>query len=293
MRSDPTIRTTKTSTRPVANAGQERGFIASLANGMAVLEALAAGGTTTPLASITRSVGRSKPTTWRLVHTLVKLGYVRQDPLKREFALTPRVLALGASFDGVDLKDLAGEFLRRLSAQIGETANMAVLDGDRLIYIERVKTSQLVNINLQVGSRLPLYNTSMGRVLLAFMPEAELRQCLVRLTADPEAKKYTRSGCARLLDLLAETRRRGYALNDEELVLGLRSVAAPVWDSTGRAIAAINIAVPSVRVSLRQLRVRHVPALLATAHEISAALGYQQARGSLREVVNERRRRIS
>jgi IclR family pca regulon transcriptional regulator len=278
---------------PKEQDAPKRRYIASLANGMAVLEALADSGPTTPLVEVSRRVGLSKPTTWRLVHTLVKLGYVRQDPATRAFSLTPHVLALGASFEGMDLKDLAGQFLQRLAVQIGETVNMAVVDGDCLIYIERVKTAQLVNINLHVGSRLPLYNTSMGRVLLAFMPEHEQREYLARLASDPAARKYTQSGCKRLMDVITETRRRGYALNDEELVSGLRSVAAPIWDGSDRAIAAINIAVPSARVSVRQLRVRHVPALLATATEISAALGQPQARRDLREAVNERRSRIS
>jgi IclR family pca regulon transcriptional regulator len=259
---------------------------------MAVLEAVADGGPSISLAALSRKVNKSKPTTWRLVHTFVKLGYVRQDPATREFSLTPHVLALGTWFEGMDMKDLAGDFLRRLSTEIGETVNMAVLDGDRLIYIERVKTTQVVNINLHVGSSLPLYNTSMGRVLLAFMPDAQLRQYLARLAADPVGKKYSQHGSKRLLDILEETRRRGYALNDEELVSGLRSVAAPIWDSSDRLAAAINISVPSVRVSVRQLRVRYVPELLATATEISAALGHSQARRNLREVVNERRRRI-
>jgi IclR family pca regulon transcriptional regulator len=271
----------------------ERRYIASLANGIAVLEALAENGQMLSLATLARRVQLSKPTAWRLVHTLVKLGYVRQDETTRAFALTPHVLALGAAFEGLDLKDLASQFLQRLSAKLGETVNMAVLDGDRLIYIERVKTSQVVNINLHVGSRLPLFNTSMGRVLLAFMPERDQRQYLTRLAADPEAKKYMESGGKRLRDLLTEAKRRGYALNDEELVSGLRSVAAPVWDSSDRVIAAINISVPSVRVSVRQLRTQYVPALLATATEISAALGQPLAQRNLREVVNERRSRIS
>jgi IclR family pca regulon transcriptional regulator len=284
---------TKPRQRGTARAGKERRFIASLINGMAVLEALADAGPTMSLARLSRHVDRSKPTTWRLVHTLVKLGYVGQDPSTREFTLTPHVLALGARFEGMDLKDLAGQSLRRLSAQVGETVNMAVLDGDRLIYIERIKTSQVVNINLHVGSQLPLYNTSMGRVLLAFMPKQRLSQYLVRLAADPDAKKYTQWGCRRLLKILADTRRLGYALNDEDLASGLRSVAAPVWDSGGRTSAAINIAVPSARVSVGQLRVSYVPALIAAATEISAALGHPQARRNLRDVVSERRNGIS
>lgn len=260
---------------------------------MAVLEALAEANPTLSLAALAAQVRRSKPTVWRLVHTLVKLGYVRQDPATREFALTPHVLALGTHFEGMDLKDLAGPSLRRLSTQIGETVNMAVLDGDLLIYIERIKTSQVVNINLSVGSRLPLYNTSMGRVLLAYMPEAAQRQYLQHLRDDPAARKYTQGNFKRLLDALAATRRAGFALNDEDLAPGLRSVAAPVWNRAGHVAAAINIAVPSVRVAVRELRVRYVPALLATATEISAALGYTTARRNLLEVVNDRRTRIS
>jgi IclR family pca regulon transcriptional regulator len=238
-------------------------------------------------------VGRSKPTVWRLVHTLVRLGYVRQDPATRAFALTPHVLALGTHFDGMDLKDLAGPFLRRLSAEIGETVNMAVLDGDQLIYIERIKTSQVVNINLSVGSRLPLYNTSMGRVLLTYMPEAAVRGYIERLPNEPQTRAFLQNNAKRLWDALAATRRAGFALNDEDLAPGLRSVAAPVWNGTGALAAAINIAVPSVRVSVRELRSRYVPALLSTATEISAALGHSVSRRSLLEVVNERRTRIS
>lgn len=278
---------------PQAESARGARSTASVVHAIAVLEALAEATPSLSLAALAAQVGRSKPTVWRLVHTLVRLGYVRQDPVSRTFALTPHVLSLGTHFDGMDLKDLAGPFLRYLSAQIGETVNMAVLDGDRLIYIERVKTSQVVNINLSVGSRLPLYNTAMGRVLLTYRPEAAVREYVERLRDDPAARIYTQHNGKRLLDALAATRRAGFALNDEDLAPGLRSVAAPVWNGAGAVAAAINIAVPSVRVSVRELRSRYVPALLATATEISAALGHTVARRSLLEVVNDRRTRIS
>jgi len=266
-----------------------RQFIASLAHGLAVLEALAAEAPDMELAVLARRVQKPKPTTWRLVHTLVRLGYVRQDARTRRFALTPRILALGASFDGMDLQDVAAPFLRELSVRVGETVNLAVRDGDTLIYISRIKTSQVVNINLHVGSRLPLYNTSLGRALVAHMGDEWVRDYLVRLKAEPAARQYVDRRGARLLAALRATRERGYSVNDEELTAGLRSIASPIWDGSRRVAAAINISVPSARMTLRTLLGRAVPELLKTANEISAALklrGQRSLSGSLKWTVN-------
>jgi IclR family pca regulon transcriptional regulator len=254
-------------------AASSRQFIASLAHGIAVLEALASDGPELNLAALARRVRKPKPTTWRLVHTLVSLGYVRQDPDTRRFALAPRILALGACFDGMDVKELAAPFLRDLSARVKETVNMAVRDEDSLIYIERIKTSQVISINLHVGSRLPLYNTSMGRALIAHMPDDWLGGYVSRLQAEPAARPYAQRNGARLLAALGDARRHGYALNDEELVQGLRSAASPIWDGARqKVVAAINIAVPSARITLHELVDRHVPELLKTASSISTAL---------------------
>jgi IclR family pca regulon transcriptional regulator len=268
----------KPSARP-ARQPAERQFIASLAHGMEILEALAAAGGEISLAALSAQATRSKPTTWRVLHTLVKLGYVRQNADNRRFSLSPRVLTLGACFEGMDLKEVAAPFLRDLSFRVSETVNMAVLDETRLIYIERVKTSQIVNINLHVGSRLPLCSTSMGRALLAFLPAADLRACIDRLREhEPDARPYLANGARPLLEILAETRQRGYAVNDEELVFGLRSVGCPVWDGTSAVVAAINISVPSARVSLRDLKNKYAPELVKTAGEISTALGFRPRR---------------
>jgi IclR family pca regulon transcriptional regulator len=268
---------------PQARSGtlHDRQFIASLAHGLTVLEALADHGRDMSLSELAQTVNQAKPTAWRLVHTLVELGYVRQDPLTRRFALSPRILALGACFESMELKDLAAPYLRDLSARVGETVNMAVLDDDMLIYVERIKTQQVININLHVGSRLPLYNTSMGRALVAEMPEEWLRAYIGRIQHQPEAAKYVQNGGRYLFQILRETRAQGYALNDEELVSGLRSAATPVRASGGRIVAAINISVPSVRVSARTLKGSYVPELVKTAREISRALGYPGARRSV------------
>src|SRR5687768_1119272 len=125
-----------------------RQFVASLAHGLAVLEALAEHGPEISLDALARHAKQPKPTTWRLVHTLVSLGYVRQEASNRCFSLAARILALGVSFEGMNLKELAAPFLRDLAARVGETVNMAVLDGMHLIYIERIKTNQVISINL-------------------------------------------------------------------------------------------------------------------------------------------------
>ena len=252
-------------------------FIASLAHGLSLLEALGSTESGLPLSRLSGLVQLRKTTTWRLAHTLVYLGYVRQDSQTRCFSLGPRVLALGYGyFKSLDMKQLASSFLRDLSLHTGETVNMAVLDGDSLVYIERIKTTQIINISLHIGSRLPLYNTSMGRVLISEKPAKWLREYIKRLDKDSVVPKHLKGNC--LLRILAETRRKGYALNDEDLAVGLRSIAAPVRGESGEIVAAVNIAVPSARLSASQLERTFAPALLKATAGISRALGYQNAR---------------
>ncbi|MGB8673705.1 MAG: IclR family transcriptional regulator, partial [Candidatus Acidiferrales bacterium] len=196
-------------------------FISSLSHGLSVLEAVAESREDIPLARLAALVGLKKTSTWRLLRTLVQLGYIRQDPKTKQFRPAPRVLALGYAYlEGLDLKQVAAPFLRELSARVDETVNMAVLDGHELIYIERIGTAQIININLHVGSHLPLYNTSLGRALISEMSDDWLNQYIVRMSADPKAKEYFAENGKKLKKLLSETRRLGYALNDEELVKG-------------------------------------------------------------------------
>jgi IclR family pca regulon transcriptional regulator len=253
----------------------ERNFIASLSHGLSVLEAVADNSADIPLAALAKRVGLKKTSTWRLAHTLVELGYLHQDPHTRNFRPAPRVLALGyAYFDGLDLKQLSLPFLHELSARHNEVVILAVRDEDEVIYIERVRTSQIVTINLHVGSRLPLYNTSLGRALIADMPGDWVAQYVRRLASDPKARKYVKSGGKKLMETLRETRERGFALNDEELVEGLRAIASPVRGRNAEIVAAICISVPSSRATVSELRRTFAPDLIATAEKISRALGY-------------------
>jgi IclR family pca regulon transcriptional regulator len=187
------------------------------------------------------------------------------------------VLRLGyAAIAGLGLREVALPHLQRLSDETGETVNLAVLAGSEIVYVERIKRTELITANVHVGSRLPAYCTSMGKVLLSELPPREQSLALDGMVMEATGPNTitTREDLEREL---AEVRERGFALQDEELVAGLRSVAAPVRDRTGRAVAALNIAVSAHRVSRPALVHRLAPKVLATAAAISTALGFDAA----------------
>ena len=259
---------------------EDRAFISSLSHGLTVLEAVAQSENDIALTTLAKRVGLKKTNTWRLVHTLLRLGYLRQDSETRRFSPAPRVLALGyAYFDSLDLKQLAAPFLEDLSARVNELVNLAIIDHDELVFIERVKTSsQVVNVNLRPGSHLPLYNTSLGRALISEMPMPWLRQYMSRLREDPYAAKYIEDGGKKLLKTLSEIRERGYSVSDNERIAGLRSVASPIRDKSSEIVAAVNILVPSTRMSLAELKRNLAPEVIETAAKISAVLGHRGKR---------------
>jgi IclR family transcriptional regulator, pca regulon regulatory protein len=254
----------------------DRSFIASLSHGLSVLEAVADSERDIGLAELAERVGFNKTSTWRLVHTLVDLGYLQQDPLTRNFRPAARILALGyAYFDGLDLKQLSLPHLHDLSARHNETVNLAVRSGDEVIYIDRISTSHIVSINLHVGSRLPLYCTSLGRALISEMPQIWVERYIKRTTSDPKTETDALIDGKKLLQNLAETRERGYALNDEELVKGLRAVSSPIRDRSSEIVAAVCISVPSSRATVPDLHRIFAPDLVDVAEKISLALGYR------------------
>jgi DNA-binding IclR family transcriptional regulator len=228
------------------------------------------------LAELAERVGFNKTSTWRLVHTLVDLGYLHQNPQTRNFRPAARILALGyAYFDGLDLKQLSLPHLHELAARHNETVNLAVRSGDELIYIERISTSHIVSVNLHVGTRLPLYCTSLGRALICEMPENWVEQYIKRIAGNPKNRTDALADCEKLLQNLPETRERGYALNDEELVKGLRAISSPVRDRSSEIVAAVCISVPSSRVTVSDLHRVFAPDLVEVAERISLALGYR------------------
>src|SRR5215475_9832442 len=233
------------------------GFSQSLERGLAVLHAFGPDRPSLGISELARDLAMTRSTTHRYVATLARLGYLQQDPATRKYRLGPRVLDLGFSaINSMDLREVAAPHLQALSDETGRTVNMAVLDGADIVYIERCRTSQRgqrdIDLNLHIGSRLPAYCTSMGKVLLAGLDPDEQREVL-------EEVQFTQRGpntLTELEDLLVElekVREDGLAVNNEELAYGLRSIAAPVRSQNGEVVAAINLAVHRTMVSLDSL----------------------------------------
>jgi IclR family pca regulon transcriptional regulator len=245
-------------------------FVQSLERGLAVIRAFGADDPELTLSDVARSTGLTRAAARRFLLTLVDLGYVRTDG--KQFALTPRVLDLGYAFlSSLTLPEVAEPHLERLAAELRESSSISVLDGDEIVYVGRVPTSRIMRVAINVGTRFPAYATSMGRVLLAGLPEPELEAYLARAEIRPLTSRAIDSAEA-LAAELAEVRDQGWALVDQELEEGLRSIAAPVHDASGRTIAAVNVSAHASRVSAQDVRQTLLGPLLETAQRIEADL---------------------
>ena len=171
----------------------------------------------------------------------------------------------------LDLRKVAFPYLDRTSKEVGETVNLAILDGTEIVYVERIRTEQILNINLHVGSRLPVHCTSMGKTMLAFLPEKRLGEVFKKMKLSC-LTPHTITSKKALRKELERVRGRGFSTNNEEVCIGLRSVAAPVRNFTGDVIAAVNIAVPSIRVPLRKLGTFFAKKVMETADQISFSI---------------------
>jgi IclR family pca regulon transcriptional regulator len=222
------------------------------------------------LSEVARVTGLTRAAARRFLLTLADLGYVRTDG--RMFALTPRVLELGYAYlSSAGLPEVAQPHLQRLTAEVRESSSVSVLDGPDVVYVARAATARIMTVAISVGTRFPAYATSMGRVLLAgrtpaqldaYLEAADLRRLTAHTVTDPD----------RLRAEVARARAQGWAIVDEELEEGLRSVAAPVRDRDGAVIAAANVSVHANRTSITELRRDLLPSLLATTARIEADL---------------------
>ena len=265
----------------MSTAGAEggTGYSQSLERGLLILSAFRSGQPQLGVSELGREVGLSRSTAHRYVATLATLGYLQQDEETKKYRLGPRVLDLGFSaINSMEVREVAAPHLRRLSDATGFTVNMAILDGNDIVYVERCRNTRPgqreIDLDLHVGSRLPAYCTSMGKVLLAHLPRDDQQARLARLELARRGPNTITSRRA-LEAELARVRENGFAINNEELAYGLRSIAAPVLGRDGTGAAAINLAVHSSMASTDELGARFGPALLRTAAGISARLGYR------------------
>ena len=246
------------------------GFVQSLARGLAVISAFDADNPEMTLSEVARRTGLSRATARRFLLTLAQLGYVRADG--SNFALTPRVLRLGIAYlSSLGLPAVARPHLQDLAAQLGESTSVAVLDGDDIVYVARVATRRIMTVGISVGTRFPAYAASMGRVLLAGLDDQALEAYLARVELTPLTNRTVRTADA-LRAALVEVRQQGWALVDQELEIGLRSLAAPIRDARGQVIAALNVSTNAPAVASEPVPDSYRDALVATAAAISADL---------------------
>lgn len=250
-------------------------FIEALARGLEVLAAFPAGRAALSLTEVAEATGLARPTARRILLTLTELGHVRA--VDGGFALTPRVLELGVAYvRSQGLWDTARPHMEALVARTRESCSIAQLDGSDVVYVARVAVPKIVGLSVQIGTRFPALPTSLGKVLLAALPPAELEEVLAQPTRSGLEARW-RPDRAERDAALREVRARGWALTDEQLALGIRSVAAPLRDGSGRTVAAINVNTHAAETPLERLLDEHLPLLLAAAGEISADFARREA----------------
>ena len=243
-------------------------FIEALARGLDVIRAFGPNRPSMSLSEVAAATGLARPTARRMLLTLEELGYIRSG--HGEFVLTPRVLELGMAYIGAtNIWDIARPHMEQLVEYTGESSSLAQLDGSDIVYVARVAVPKIITIAVTIGTRFPALQTSLGKVLLAALSPDELEEVL----ANP-----SRSGIAPLWKpdmeernrTLCDVREKGWALTDEHLAPGIRSIATPVRDGVNHVVAALNVSVHAAETSIETLTEKYLPLLLQTAAAISA-----------------------
>lgn len=249
--------------------------IESLQRGLHVLSLFNRERSALTLTEIVEATGLNKSTAFRVVNTLDSSGYLERDPDTRQYRPGLKVLQLGFSaISSLEFRQLARPYLRKLSEATGETTSLGVLDDLEVVYVDRIRSRQIiVGVVLGIGSRIPANCASMGKVLLAYLPPAELAQRISQTPLIP-CTLNSQVDLSILEAELIEVRQQRYATNDEELEIGLRAVAAPIWDDNQQVVAAINVSGSVRTISTERLLSELMPQVRDTAERISLALGY-------------------
>jgi IclR family transcriptional regulator, pca regulon regulatory protein len=264
---------------PVPKPPPDKNSVQSLAKGFRVLHAFTADQPELVLADVARAASLDNGTTFRLLNTLVGLGYVEKVPDTRRFRLTLKCLDLG--FNAIartDLRSLARPLLRALVGPRIEAASLAVSDGPDIVYVERIQAGfARLGVDVRIGSRAPAYSTAVGQAILAHLPH-ETQVAVLEARPRERRTATTLTGLDELLTRLREVRGYGYALSDQENVTGLRVLAAPVLDSDGMPVAGVSVAAPAFAMSLAEFDETARAPVIAAAGHLSRAI---QAAGSV------------
>ena len=270
----------------VSRAGRRAGdggarrtdFVQSLDRGLAVIRCFSSEHPSLTLSEVAERTGLTRAAARRFLLTLQELGYVGSSG--RQFSLRPRVLALGYAYlSSFSVAQIAQPHLEDLAEELHESCSVSVLDGDDLVYVARASANRIMTIALTVGTRLPPYPTSMGRVLLAYLPERELNAHLSRTTLR-KLTDHTVADEQELRALLATVRTQGWAAVDQELEAGVRSIAVPIRDGSRKVVAAINASAHAARVPMRTLEKQFLPRLLDCARQIDSELATRLSSGA-------------
>src|ERR1700689_4663880 len=246
-------------------------FMTSLARGLAVIQAFSQKKRQLTISQVSNKTGFSRAAVRRCLYTLAKLGFAGSDD-NRHFFLQPRVLALGHSYiSSMPLATAAHPILERFSRMMHESCSIATLDGLDIVYVARANVTRIMAIDLGVGSRLPAFCTSMGRRLLAHLPPAAVESFFERVRLTRHTNR-TIVSVEKLRQALRLVLRNGYSLVDQELEVGLRSMAVPIQNPSGKVVAALNVGAHAHRLSIQELQTKFLPQLRAAAQELSMLL---------------------
>ncbi|MDI6870439.1 MAG: IclR family transcriptional regulator [Bacillota bacterium] len=261
-------------TRAAAAAENRAKHVQAVDRTLAILETLAAHKKPMPLSVLAREVGLNVSTVHRLLHTLMGRGFVQQEAESGRYKLGLKIFELGtAALSALDVRQAGRPYLEEIVRTCNETANLVVLDQEEAVYVDQVESSRQVKMIAKIGGRAPLYCTGAGKAILASLPPAERERILDRITL----QRRTARTIVNLEDLrreLAEVLRRGYSLDLEEMEDGVRCVAAPVWNSFGRVVAAISVSGPSSRLNDEYLEAKLIPTVRSAALQLSRRLGF-------------------
>lgn len=249
---------------------EDRDFVASLEKGLLVIEAFDAGRPRLTLSDVAKITGITRAAARRYLRTLTRLNYADFDG--RYFSLSPRILRLGYAYlSSTALPTRLQPYLERISEETGESSSAAVLDGDDIVYIARSATRRIMSIGLGVGSRLPAYCTSLGRAILAYQAPETVEAYLKRVRLEPRTPRTITDKDA-LRAALDATRQQGYALVNEELEFGLRSIAVPLVQKNGQVTIALNISAQAARVQASEMEERYLPSLRSASEALRYTL---------------------
>ncbi|MBI5605007.1 MAG: IclR family transcriptional regulator [Deltaproteobacteria bacterium] len=252
----------------------DKDYIKSLEKAVNLICFLSQHGSPLKLEDLVKISGVKKTSCFRILQTLTKVGFVAKDQETSGYCIGPKMISIGLSASkNSSIRELALPFMKELREKTGITVNLAILSGPEVVFVERLPSAHIMEANLQVGSRLSVHYSSMGKVMLAYLPEAQLENILEQIHFEKKTGK-TIASIRTLEEELRGIRQRGFAVNDEELEAGLFAIAAPLRNQAGVAVAAMNISFPLIRHSRQEALKTFCPLLLEACRNISSLLGF-------------------